>query len=161
MVGITGVEREMAENENVRFRYMTLDDIPAVLEVEHASFTMPWSEAAFYNELTNNRFAAYILAEVNGRVIGYCGVWVIIDEAHITNIALLPEYRGKKIGEALLRTGINYARMRGARKMTLEVRVSNEPAQSLYRKLGFKPGGIRKNYYTDDYEDALVMWVRL
>ncbi|HET7578759.1 MAG TPA: ribosomal protein S18-alanine N-acetyltransferase [Bacillales bacterium] len=161
MVGFTGVDGDMEEKENVRFRYMTLEDISGVLKVEHASFSMPWSEAAFYNELTGNRFATYILAEMDGKIIGYCGVWVIIDEAHITNIALMPEYRGKKIGEALLRTAMQYARMRGARKMTLEVRVSNEVAQALYRKLGFEPGGIRKNYYTDNYEDALVMWVRL
>ncbi|HEU5139502.1 MAG TPA: ribosomal protein S18-alanine N-acetyltransferase [Bacillales bacterium] len=151
----------MGQYENVRFRYMTLDDIQAVLEVEQASFSMPWSESAFYNELTSNRFATYILAEVEGEVVGYCGVWVIIDEAHITNIALLPAFRGKKIGEALLRTAMQFSRMHGGRKMTLEVRVSNEPAQRLYRKLGFQPGGIRKNYYTDDHEDALVMWVRL
>ncbi|HEX7065407.1 MAG TPA: ribosomal protein S18-alanine N-acetyltransferase [Bacillales bacterium] len=161
MAGITGVELKMEKHENVRFRYMTLDDIQAVLEVEEASFSMPWSESAFYNELTSNRFATYILAEAEGKVIGYCGVWVIIDEAHITNIALLPSFRGKKIGEALLRTAMQYSRMRGGRKMTLEVRVSNEPAQRLYRKLGFQPGGIRKNYYTDNYEDALVMWVTL
>lgn len=152
---------EANEKENVRFRYMTLDDIEGVLEVERASFTMPWSESAFYNELTGNRFATYIIAEADGAIIGYCGVWVIIDEAHITNIAMMPDFRGKKIGEALLRTAMQYARMRGACKMTLEVRVSNEVAQRLYRKLGFEPGGIRKNYYTDNYEDALVMWVRL
>lgn len=151
----------MEEKENVRFRYMTLDDIEGVLAVEQASFTMPWSESAFYNELTGNRFATYIIAEADEEIIGYCGVWVIIDEAHITNIAILPGFRGMKIGEALLRTGMQYARMRGACKMTLEVRVSNEVAQSLYRKLGFEPGGIRKNYYTDNYENALVMWVRL
>lgn len=151
----------MKVDGDVRFRYMTVDDIQAVLKVEHASFSLPWTEAAFYNEIISNRFATYILAELAEEVIGYCGVWVIIDEAHITNVALLPEYRGRKIGESLMRTGMSYARMRGARKMSLEVRVSNEPAQKMYRKLGFKPGGIRKNYYSDNHEDALVMWVKL
>lgn len=149
------------EDYEIRFRYMAIKDIEAVLEVEYAAFTMPWSKSAFYNELVSNRFAAYVVVEVDAKVVGYCGVWVIIDEAQITNIALLPEYRGHKIGEALMRTAMQYARMRGARKMSLEVRVSNEPAQGMYRKLGFKPGGLRKNYYTDDHEDALVMWVRL
>ena len=151
----------MNETENIKFRYMTLDDIDGVLEVERASFSSPWSENAFYNELTGNRFASYIIAEQEGHIIGYCGVWVVIDEAHITNIAILPAFRGKKIGEALLRTAMKYARMRGACKMSLEVRQSNEVAQRLYRKLGYEPGGIRKNYYTDNYEDALVMWVKL
>jgi len=151
----------MEETENVKFRYMTLEDMEGVLEVEHSSFPTPWSEEAFYNELTSNRFATYIIAEKEKRIIGYCGVWVVIDEAHITNIAILPEFRGKKIGESLLRTAMKYARMRGAGKMSLEVRQSNEVAQRLYRKLGYEPGGIRKNYYTDNYEDALVMWVKL
>ena len=92
-------------------------------------------------------------------VIGYCGVWIVIDEAHITNIALLPEYRGRKLGEALLRKIIEVAIERGAKTMTLEVRMSNMIAQSLYRKLGFQGGAIRKRYYTDNQEDALVMWV--
>ncbi|HET7628909.1 MAG TPA: ribosomal protein S18-alanine N-acetyltransferase [Bacillales bacterium] len=151
----------MDKQDNVQFRYMNVDDIDAVMKVEKASFTMPWSDSAFYNELTNNRFATYILAQDADCVIGYCGVWVIVDESHVTNIAILPEYRGKQIGESLLRTAMHYARMKGARKMSLEVRVSNESAQRLYRKLGFQPGGIRKNYYTDNYEDALVMWVKL
>lgn len=151
----------MKEDYEIRFRYMAIEDIDAILEVEVATFTMPWSKSAFYNELISNRFATYVVVEVDHKVVGYCGVWVIIDEAQITNIALLPQYRGQKIGEALMRTGMQFARMRGARKMSLEVRVSNEPAQGMYRKLGFQPGGLRKNYYTDDHEDALVMWVRL
>ncbi|MFP3471371.1 ribosomal protein S18-alanine N-acetyltransferase, partial [Micrococcus sp. SIMBA_144] len=94
---------------------------------------------------------------VGEEVAGYCGVWVIIDEAHITNIALHPEYRGLKLGEALLNKAIHFAKSRGALKITLEVRVSNIVAQNLYRKFGFEEGGIRKNYYTDNQEDALVM----
>ena len=129
--------------------------------VEHESFTLPWSRVAFYNELVQNQFAKYIVLEVEEKVVGYCGVWIVIDEAHITNIALLPAYRGRKLGEALLRKLMDYARENGAKTMTLEVRVSNNVAQSLYRKLGFQGGAIRKNYYTDDHEDALVMWVNL
>ena len=143
------------------FRFMRQKDIEQVLEVEHASFTLPWSREAFSNELRNNKFAVYLVLEHNGRVIGYCGVWIVIDEAHVTNVALLPEYRGKKLGEAMMRKLISLAREMGAKSMTLEVRVTNHIAQSLYRKMGFQNGGIRKNYYSDNQEDALVMWVNI
>jgi [ribosomal protein S18]-alanine N-acetyltransferase len=99
--------------------------------------------------------------EEGENIIGYCGTWIVIDEAHVTNIALLPDYRGKGLGELLLRNVMDVLRKLGATSMTLEVRVSNHIAQSLYQKLGFKPGGIRKNYYSDNNEDALVMWVNL
>lgn len=145
----------------IKFRPMTLDDIDGVLAIEKASFTLPWSREAFYNELVHNRYAKYVVMEHDGRIIGYCGMWVVIDEAHITNVAVLPEYRGKKLGEALMRTMMDTAKQLGAMTMTLEVRVSNYIAQSLYRKLGFLNGGIRKGYYTDNQEDALVMWVNL
>lgn len=147
----------MEASDNIQFRYMTIEDVEAVLAVEYDTFSMPWTEAAFYSELITNRFATYVVVEADGVIIGYCGVWVIVNEAQITNIALLPSYRGQKIGEALMRTGMQVARMHGARKMSLEVRVSNEPAQSMYRKLGFQPSGLLKNYYTNDHEDALVM----
>ncbi|MEO2077139.1 MAG: ribosomal protein S18-alanine N-acetyltransferase [Bacillus sp. (in: firmicutes)] len=143
------------------FRYMRDEDIDQVLEVEHASFTTPWSREAFYNELHNNKFAVYIVLEDDNRIIGYCGTWVVIDEAHVTNVAIMPGYRGKKLGEALMTKLMSVAREMGARSMTLEVRVTNHIAQSLYRKLGFQNGGIRKNYYSDNQEDALVMWVNL
>jgi ribosomal-protein-alanine N-acetyltransferase len=136
-------------------------DISQILKIEKASFATPWSYEAFSNELTKNQFAVYIVIEDEGRVIGYCGVWVVVDEAHITNVALLPEYRGKKLGEALMRKVMEVAKQMGASSMTLEVRVTNDVAQSLYRKLGFQDGAIRKNYYTDNQEDALVMWVNL
>ncbi|MBL4953458.1 ribosomal protein S18-alanine N-acetyltransferase [Neobacillus sp. OS1-32] len=143
------------------FRYMREDDIDQVLEVEHASFTLPWSREAFYNELHNNQFAVYIVIEHDKRVVGYCGAWMIVDEAHVTNVAILPEYRGKKLGDAMMRYLMELARLKGVRTMTLEVRVTNHIAQSLYRKMGFQNGGIRKNYYSDNQEDALVMWVNV
>ncbi|MFJ7729466.1 ribosomal protein S18-alanine N-acetyltransferase [Neobacillus sp. NPDC097160] len=143
------------------FRQMREEDIDQVLEVEHASFSMPWSREAFYNELYNNKFAVYIVLEEDDRIIGYCGTWVVIDEAHVTNVAILPGYRGKKLGEALMSKLMSVSREMGARTMTLEVRVTNHVAQSLYRKLGFQNGGIRKNYYSDNQEDALIMWVNL
>ena len=143
------------------FRNMREEDIDQILEVEHASFTTPWSREAFYNELHNNRFAVYIVLEENNKILGYCGAWIVIDEAHVTNVAILPEFRGRKLGEAILQKMMSVAREMGAKSMTLEVRVSNHVAQSLYRKLGFQNGGIRKNYYSDNQEDGLVMWVNL
>jgi ribosomal-protein-alanine N-acetyltransferase len=148
-------------NESIVFRFMREEDIDQVLEIEHASFTTPWSREAFYNELNMNKFAIYIVLEVDKKVVGYCGVWVVIDEAHVTNIAILPEYRGRKLGEALMQQLFDVARTMGAKSMTLEVRVTNYIAQSMYRKFGFQKGGLRKNYYTDNQEDALVMWVKL
>lgn len=140
---------------------MTIEDIEDVLIIEQSSFATPWSREAFYNELINNQFARYTVMVENEKIIGYCGMWIIMDEAHVTNIAVLPEFRGRKLGDALLSRVKHDAKMLGAIKMTLEVRVSNDIAQSLYIKKGFKPGGIRKNYYTDNHEDAIVMWVNL
>ncbi|WP_071396428.1 ribosomal protein S18-alanine N-acetyltransferase [Bacillus tuaregi] len=143
------------------FRMMNIEDIDQIMEIEHQSFTLPWSREAFYNELTQNQFANYHVIEVDDRIVGYCGVWIVVDEAHVTNIAILPKYRGMKLGEALMGKMIEAAKEHGAITMTLEVRVSNTIAQSLYRKFGFQGGAIRKNYYTDNQEDALVMWVNL
>jgi ribosomal-protein-alanine N-acetyltransferase len=147
--------------ETIVFRFMKEEDIDQVLEIEHASFTTPWSREAFYNELNMNKFAIYIVLEVDKKVVGYCGVWIVIDEAHVTNIAILPEYRGRKFGDALMQQLFEVARSMGAKSMTLEVRVTNYIAQSLYQKFGFQKGGLRKRYYTDNQEDALVMWVKL
>lgn len=143
------------------FRYMREEDIDQILEVEQASFTLPWSREAFYNELRTNRFAVYLVLEEKEKILGYCGAWIVIDEAHVTNVAILPDYRGRKLGEAMMQKMMSVAREMGARSMTLEVRVTNHVAQSLYRKLGFQDGGIRKNYYSDNQEDGLVMWVNL
>lgn len=148
-------------NGSITFRYMEIKDIDDVLKIEHESFAVPWSREAFINEIEVNRFAVYVVLEDGGKVVGYCGVWVIVDEAHVTNIALLPEYRGKKLGEALLIQVIEVTKKMGAIKMTLEVRVNNHVAQGLYRKLGFQDGAIRKGYYAETKEDALVMWVNL
>ena len=146
-------------NTTFSFRLMNIDDIDEVMHVEHQSFTLPWSREAFYNEIIQNKFAIYTVVEVDEKVVGYCGVWVVTDQAHITNIAILPEYRGRKLGEALMRQVMDLSQEKGAESMTLEVRVTNSVAQSLYRKLGFQGGAIRKRYYTDNQEDALVMWV--
>ncbi|MFD0051738.1 ribosomal protein S18-alanine N-acetyltransferase [Actinomycetes bacterium NPDC127524] len=148
-------------SKTMMFRMMKTEDIDQVLIVERKSFTLPWSRDAFFNELNHNQYAVYMVIEDEGEIIGYCGAWIVIDEAHITNIAILPDYRGQKLGEALLRKMIEISLSQGVKRMTLEVRVSNTTAISLYEKLGFQKGGIRKNYYTDNQEDAYVMWVNL
>ncbi|WP_230980988.1 ribosomal protein S18-alanine N-acetyltransferase [Rossellomorea arthrocnemi] len=142
-------------------RFMTVDDLDAVMEIENQSFSIPWSRDAFLNEIEHNHLSTYLVAGDGDKLAGYCGVWLVVDEAHITNVAVLPDYRGRGLGEALMRKIMGIAIEFGARVMTLEVRVSNAPAQHLYRKLGFQDGGIRKRYYSDNQEDALVMWVNL
>jgi len=147
-------------NEDIHFRMMTVNDIEEVLEIERLSYAKPWSRKTFYYELTSNPYATYLLMFVDGQIAGYCGVWVVFDEAQITNIAVHPAFRGKKLGEALMKKSMEIAKKLGAISMSLEVRTSNRIAQNLYRKFGFQKGGIRKNYYTDNGEDAYVMWVK-
>jgi ribosomal-protein-alanine N-acetyltransferase len=142
------------------FRPMELNDIAAVHEIERHSFATPWSQQAFFQELTNNDVAQYIVVEYDGALIGYGGVWVMLDEAHVTNIAVHPNYRGERVGERLLLQLMALSRFLGAQRMTLEVRPSNEPAQRLYRKHGFRAVGVRKKYYSDK-EDAMIMWAEL
>ncbi|SFX71064.1 ribosomal-protein-alanine N-acetyltransferase [Thermoactinomyces sp. DSM 45891] len=143
----------------IQFRSMVVDDIPQVLDVERDAFPHPWTGQAFRDELTTNPFARYLVLEIEGTVVGYCGMWVIIDEAHITNIAVHSRCRGKGFGELLLRYAMEFSTLYGAEKMTLEVRASNQIAQQLYKKLDFEVTGLRPNYYSDNKEDALIMWV--
>lgn len=145
---------------DVTFRKMTEADIDQVYEIEKLSFALPWTKESFFHEMNFNDHAYYVVAEVDGRIVGYCGMWLVLDECHITNVAILPQERGKKLGERLMREAMDVARAQGAVLMTLEARVSNHIAQNLYRKLGFENGGIRKRYYTDNHEDAIVMWVK-
>jgi ribosomal-protein-alanine N-acetyltransferase len=138
---------------------MRLVDLDRILEIELHSFPTPWSRRSFISELTENIYAHYVVLEEDEHIVAYCGMWVILDEAHITNIAVAPEARGKGYGEYLFRDMIERSKSRGARRMTLEVRVSNEVAKSLYKKLGFEARGLRKGYYSDTGEDAIVMWL--
>lgn len=147
--------------EDVVMRPMLLDDIPDILIIEHESFTLPWSSEAFRNELTHNQFARYLVMEKDGKPVGYAGMWTVLDEAHVTNIAIRTAYRGQGLGELLLRRMMSYAWELGMIRITLEVRVSNHVAQSLYEKLGFRGIGLRKGYYSDNGEDALIMWADL
>lgn len=145
----------------VVYRKMTHEDVPGVHAVEVESFPVPWTLDSFYYELEENQFSHYLVAEEDGNIIGFCGMWLTIDAAQITNVAVSKRARGRKIGEALMNEAIRVASEAGMETMNLEVRVSNEVAQNLYRKLGFMAGGIRKSYYSDNFEDALVMWVKL
>ena len=139
-------------------REMATADISQVLEIEQESFTTPWSEDAFRNEVENNLLAVYIVAEIDGIVEGYGGFWRILDEAHITNIAVRSASRGQGIGEAILMGMIGYCKANRVPNMTLEVRKSNYPAIGLYKKHGFEEAGIRPGYYSDNHEDAIIMW---
>lgn len=148
----------MKQITRVTLEPMTVQDIPRVLEIERESFRTPWPTDAYTHELKENRLATYIVARVEDRLVGYAGMWVILDEAHITTIAVEPPLRGQRVGERLLVGLIEAAMERGARWMTLEVRKSNLAAQTLYRKYAFREIGTRKAYYSDNREDAVVMW---
>lgn len=137
---------------------MRIDDIDAVQVVERASFPVPWPANAFRHELTQNKNAHYIVAKEGDHIVGYAGLWLSLDEAHITTFAVLPEYRRRKIGERMLVAIFDRAARLGAEWLTLEVRASNLGAQRLYEKYGFRPAGIRRRYYSDNNEDAIIMW---
>ena len=143
----------------INYRKMERDDVEAIYAIELATFPTPWTLDSFYYELEENQYSHYLVAEEDGKIIGFCGMWLVIDDAQITNVAVVEEARGRKIGEALMDEAMRIAREAGMDMMSLEVRVTNDVAQNLYRKLGFQDGGIRKGYYTDNREDALVMWV--
>lgn len=132
--------------------------INEIYQIECASFYTPWSKAALTNEL-KNKAAYYFVAidEKKSRVMGYGGFWRVVDEANINNIAVHPDYRGKHIGDKIMQILIEEAQKLGLDTMFLEVRRSNEPAQSLYRKHGFQMVGVRNEYYVDNKEDAIVM----
>lgn len=137
---------------------MTVADLDAVQEIERRSFPTPWSRQAFLTELGANQYACYLVARQDGRVVAYAGMWVIFDEAHVTNVAVHPGWRGQGLGKHLMQCLMAAAAARGAVRMTLEVRRSNLVAQALYAGLGFAVHGIRPGYYTDVPEDAVIMW---
>ena len=139
-------------------REMTEKDIDAVLEIEKASFTTPWSRESFQKEIVENALAVYIVAEVDNVVTGYGGLWKILDEGHITNVAVSREFRGKGIGDALVMGIVDYCDRTGIPNITLEVRESNQVARNLYKKHGFVDAGKRPGYYSDNNEDAIIMW---
>lgn len=142
----------------VTFAKMKMEHLPQVLEIEERSFPSPWSYRAFACEILENPIASYIVALAGEKVVGYAGMWVILDEAHITNVAVHPNWRKRGLGRALMQEIMRRAARRGAARITLEVRPSNAAARRLYAALGFTEAGLRKNYYIDNNEDAIIMW---
>ena len=141
------------------WREMGKADINKVVKLEQESFAIPWSEQAFREELVNDK-AVYLLGWQEDKVAAYAGMWLVVDEANITNVAVAAGLRGKGIGTELMRQMIKAAAERAAVAMTLEVRPSNRAALALYNKLGFVIAGRRKNYYEDNHEDALILWLK-
>ena len=141
----------------LRVRPMTIEDLPAVQLIERSSFTTPWPAHAYRQELEANRLAHYLVATIGGEIVAYGGIWLMVDEAHVTTFAVHPRYRRRRIGERLLLSLLDLSVDRHAREATLEVRLSNLAARRLYEKYGFRPVGIRPRYYSDNQEDALIM----
>lgn len=137
------------------------EHIEDIVNVEKLSFKIPWSRQSITDEILNNEAAVYYCALAGGKAVGYGGMWQVLDEGHITNIAVHPEFRQSGLGSALMEALLSEAERRGLKALTLEVRKSNLSAQALYRKYGFSDGGMRKKYYADNNEDAIIMWKRL
>ncbi len=137
---------------------MVAADIPAVLKIEGLSFSSSWPANAFANEINDNKLAHYFVGRLDNKIVAYGGIWVILEDSHITTIAVHPDLRGHKRGEDILVFLLDQAIARGASWITLEVRESNDVAQKLYRKYGFTIVSTRRGYYSDNNENALVMW---
>lgn len=145
---------------NIVIRPMTIDDVDGVFEVEKNCFEHYWSKGEFEKEMKND-VARYLVADIDGKIVGYVGIWFVAGEGHITNVAVHSDYRGQKIGDILIKHLVKMCEDNNIFAMTLEVRVSNIVAQNLYKKYGFKLAGIRKEYYSDNKEDAMIMWSQL
>lgn len=141
----------------LRIEPMTVADIADVHRIESASFPVPWPDYAFRQELEANRLARYLVVRAGDEAIAYAGVWLMVDEAHVTTFAVLPAWRRRGVGARLLLALLEMAVEIGARVATLEVRLSNAPARALYQRFGFRPVGLRPRYYSDNAEDALIM----
>lgn len=139
---------------------MTVDDINNVLKVEADCFSIPWSKDSFVRELVENKVALYLVAKIENVAVGYIGVWKIIDEGHITNLAVHSKYRNLGIGKMLVSELLSLCEKDGITSFTLEVRESNKLAQNLYKKFQFAECGVRKGYYQDNHENAVIMWRR-
>lgn len=134
--------------------------IEGIMAFESLCFAIPWTKKMFKEELTNEK-AIYFVAVSDEVVVGYIGMWKVLDEGHITNVAVHPHYRRIKIGDALIKRLVNWSSQNEVIALTLEVRVSNIPAINLYAENNFQKSGIRKKYYADNNEDALIMWKKI
>jgi [ribosomal protein S18]-alanine N-acetyltransferase len=139
---------------------MRLEDLDSIMEIENNSFTLPWSRKAFEAELLNE-FAIYRCLEFDNKLVAYVGLWKVFDEGHITNVAVLPSYRGLGLSKILLVNLFETCKGNGIEKLTLEVRKSNTVAKNLYENLGFYSVGLRPNYYSKPVEAAIIMWKEL
>ncbi len=145
-------------------RLMRPEDLEQVMAIERSSFDSPWTKNNFFDEFKNSDLSTQLVMEVDKRIIAFAILWIIIDECHLANIAVHPEYRRKGVAEMLLNKVIELAREKNCKKIMLEVRKSNDPAINLYTKYRFEKVGIRKNYYHDGFmrqEDALLMDLNL
>ena len=134
-------------------------DLQGVLDVEAESFTNPWTKEMYAWELQNRSVChIYVVRMAGCDVAGFCAFWLVLDEIHINNVAVRPQFRGRGIGTALLHHVLAEARQLGAKRATLEVRASNEAARRLYERLGFYVAATRRDYYTNPVEDALILW---
>ncbi|MDR0840239.1 MAG: ribosomal protein S18-alanine N-acetyltransferase [Christensenellaceae bacterium] len=143
--------------EEISFRPLQKADVPRIAELERLCFRSPWSEKALLGEV-RNKVAHYRVGIVDGCIAAYAGMWLLFDEAHITNVAVAPDCRRRGFARLLMREMFRTALLHGAGHMTLEVRETNLGAQALYAGLGFLQSGRRKGYYSDTGEDALILW---
>lgn len=143
-------------DDDIKFSTLKKEGIEDVMKINSLSFSVPWSRSALESEM-NNSLAFYAAAFKDSKVIGYGGMWVIIDEATITNIAVHPDFRNQHIGTRIMEELFKKCRLEGVKNIYLEVRKTNYTAQHLYKKFGFVKNGIRKKYYTDNLEDAIIM----
>ena len=150
-------EIELADFE-VRLLAMRRRHLRSVLRIETNVYPVPWSMSLFLSELALRSTRAYYVAFVGRQLVGYAGLMMTLDDGHVTTIAVDPAWQRHKVGTRLLLALAREARRRGAASLTLEVRLGNKGAQNLYRRFGFRPVGVRKNYYAETKEDALVMW---
>ena len=151
------VKKELSE---IAIDDMKIEELTEIVSIETASFTTPWSETLFYNEIFK-AIAVSRVAKIDGKVVGHLCANVILDEGHILNLAVHPEFRGLGIASSLIKDMIDIMRDRNCRSVFLEVRISNEQARIMYQKLGFSLLGTRKNYYISPVEDAVIMVLRL
>lgn len=136
---------------------MTPRDVPSVLAVEQEAFATGWPPTAFQRELTHNQMARYVVLSEGDELVGFAGLWLMVDEAHVVTIAVAPRVRHRGYGRLLVHALIELAQREGMAAATLEVRVSNDAARALYREYGFHEVGVRKRYYSDNKEDAVIM----
>ena len=142
------------------FREMLVEDLDQVVDIEQNLFSVPWTKEAIVQDMTENPRAMYFVADIDGVIVGYVGLWKILDEGHINNVAVLPDYRKRHIGMAMIDTMLRVTGEEGINHHTLGVRAGNKAAKGLYAKFGFCDEGLRKGYYEDNGEDAVIMWRR-